>query len=90
MQLAGSLPGSTVVLNVNGSTVSGVVSGAAIENSTLFVTIDGKQFPASDLVSVTQSQAQALAGNPATSSTGTPSTTSSGTTTPTTPATPSS
>jgi flagellar basal-body rod modification protein FlgD len=61
MELAGSLPGSTVVLNNNGDAVSGVVTGAQIENATLYVTVGGKQYPASDLVSVTQSQAEAIA-----------------------------
>lgn len=61
MQLASSLPGSTVVLNNDGAAVSGVVTGAAIENATLYVTVNGTAYPASDLVSVTQSQAEAIA-----------------------------
>ena len=71
MQLAGSLPGSTVTLNDNGTAVSGLVTGAAIENATLYVTVNGTQYPASDLVSVTQSQAEAIAAaqSSATSST---------------------
>ncbi|MEI9998729.1 MAG: flagellar hook capping FlgD N-terminal domain-containing protein [Verrucomicrobiota bacterium] len=59
MMLAGSLPGSTVVLSVNGNPVSGVVQGAEIQNATLYLNIGGQQYPASDLVSVTQTQAQA-------------------------------
>src|ERR1700761_1093117 len=61
MQLAGSLPGSTVILNNNGTAVSGVVTNAQIENATLYITVGGKSYPASDLVQVTQSQAEALA-----------------------------
>jgi flagellar basal-body rod modification protein FlgD len=61
MQLAGSLPGSTVILNNNGAAVSGVVTNAQIENATLYVTVGGKSYPASDLVQVTQSQAEAIA-----------------------------
>ena len=92
MQLASSLPGSTVTLNNNGAAVSGVVTGAAIENATLYVTVNGAQYPASDLVSVTQSQAEAIAAAQSSansSSTGsTSSTTSGGTsTTSTTPTT---
>jgi flagellar hook assembly protein FlgD len=68
IQLAGSLPGSTVELSVNGSAVTGTVSSADIQNSTLYLTINGTQYPASDLVAVTQSQAQA----PAPASTTTP------------------
>jgi hypothetical protein len=82
MQLAGTLPGSTVVLSVNGAPVSGVVQNASIQNATLTLTIDGVQYPATDLVSITQTQAQAAA---AAASTSTSSTSSSGTTTPTTP-----
>lgn len=80
MQLAGSLPGSTVVLNDNGAAVSGVVTSAQIENATLYVTVNGTQYPASDLVSVTQSQAEAIAAaqESATNSSTTP-TTNSGT-----------
>jgi hypothetical protein len=79
MELAGTLPGSTVVLNVNGAPVSGLVQNASIQNATLYVTIGGVQYPATDLVSVTQTQAQAAASAAATS--GTPS---SGATTPAT------
>jgi flagellar basal-body rod modification protein FlgD len=61
MQLASSLPGSTVTLNNNGTAVSGQVTGAAIENATLYVTVNGTQYPATDLVSVTESQAEAIA-----------------------------
>jgi len=77
MQLASSLPGSTVTLNVNGADVSGVVSGAQIENATLYLTVNGTAYPASDLVSVTQSQAEAIAAaQSSANSTGTSSTTS--------------
>lgn len=71
MQLAGSLPGSTVVLNNNGVAVSGEVTNATIENATLYVTINGTQYPASDLVSITQTQAQAAAAQAANSNAGT-------------------
>jgi len=85
MQLAGSLPGSTVVLNNNGAAVSGVVTNAQIENATLYITVNGTSYPASDLVQITQSQAEAIAAaqsaaqnsstNSGTSSTGTNSST---------------
>jgi flagellar hook assembly protein FlgD len=61
MQLAGSLPGSTVTLNNNGAAISGVVTNAQIENATLYITVNGTSYPASDLVQVTQSQAEAIA-----------------------------
>ncbi len=79
MELAGTLPGSTVELSVNGSTVSGVVENASIQNATLTLTINGTQYPASDLVSITQTQAQAQAAAANAANTGT-------TSTPTTPA----
>jgi flagellar hook assembly protein FlgD len=80
MQLAGTLPGSTVVLDDNGSAVSGVVSNASIENATLYITVNGTQYPASDLVSITQTQAQAATGSGSSStSTGTGATGTSGT-----------
>ena len=83
MELAGTLPGSTVVLNDNGTAVSGLVTGASIENATLYVTVNGTQYPASDLVSITQTQAQAAAGNTSTTNS-TGSTASTGSTVPTT------
>jgi len=89
MELAGTLPGSTVELSVNGNTVSGVVQNASIQNATLSLTIDGVQYPASDLVSITQTQAQAQAAANSTNS-GTTGTTGSTTPAPTTPATTSS
>ncbi len=61
MQLASSLPGSTVILNDNGTAVSGQVTGAAIQNATLYITVNGTAYPATDLVSVTESQAEAIA-----------------------------
>lgn len=82
MQLAGSLPGSTVVLNNNGAQVSGTVTNAQIENATLFVTVNGTQYPASDLVQVTQSQAEAIAAAQSTANSSTNSSTSGSTTTP--------
>jgi flagellar hook assembly protein FlgD len=61
IQLAGTLPGSTVELSVNGQAVTGTVSGANITNGALYVTINGTQYPASELVAITQTQAQAQA-----------------------------
>jgi len=84
MELAGTLPGSTVELSVNGATVSGVVQNASIQNATLSLTIDGVQYPASDLVSITQTQAQAQAASAATSGTSGTTTTPAASTTPTT------
>ena len=80
MQLAGSLPGSTVVLNNNGAQVSGTVTNAQIENATLYVTVNGTQYPASDLVQVTQSQAEAIAAAQSTANSSTNSSTNSTTT----------
>jgi flagellar hook assembly protein FlgD len=75
MELAGTLPGSTVTLSVNGAPVSGVVQNASIQNATLSLTIDGVQYPASDLVSINQTQAQAQAASASTSGTTTTTTT---------------
>lgn len=91
MQLAGSLPGSTVILNNNGAEVSGVVTNAQIENATLFITVGGQSYPAADLVQVTQSQAEALAAaqsaaNSATNTGTSGSTTNTSTNSSTTPA----
>ncbi len=61
MQLAGELPGSTVALSVNGNSVTGVVQNATIQNSTLYLTINGTQYPASDLTAITQTAAQTAA-----------------------------
>ncbi len=64
LSLAGSLPGSTIQLTTtNGSTVSGLVTGTSISNGTLYVTVGGEQYPASDLSAVTQTAAQAAAAN---------------------------
>ena len=82
MQLASSLPGSTVVLNNNGAEVSGTVTGAQIENATLYVTVNGQQYPASDLVSVTQSQAEAIAAAQTAAQSGSNSGSGSNSTTP--------
>jgi flagellar basal-body rod modification protein FlgD len=68
--LAGSLPGSTVELNNNGALVSGTVTGAQIENATLYVTVNGTQYPASDITAITQTQAQASAASASTTGTG--------------------
>ena len=73
MQLAGSLPGSTVILNNNGAQVSGLVTNAQIENATLYITVGGKSYPAADLVQVTQSQAEALAASQSAASSSTSS-----------------
>ena len=66
LQLAGSLPGSTVTLSVNGSAVSGPVSGSQIQNGTLYVTIGGVQYPASEIISINQTAAQTAAAAAAT------------------------
>ena len=84
MELAGTLPGATVELDVNGATVSGLVQNASIQNSTLYLTVNGTLYPASDLLAITQTQAEAQAAAASTSGTTTSSTTTS-TTTPTTP-----
>ena len=76
IQLASTLPGASVQLSVNGATVSGAVQNASIDSGTLYVTINGTQYPASDLIAVTQTAAQAQAAAAAAAgSTTSPSTT---------------
>jgi flagellar basal-body rod modification protein FlgD len=69
IELAGTLPGSTVSLDVNGNTVTGQVTAAQIQNATLYLTINGTQYPATDLTSISQTQAQASAAPSSTSGT---------------------
>ena len=61
LQLAGSLPGATVDLSVNGADVNGVVQKTTITSSGINLTIDGQDYPSSDLISVDQTAAQAAA-----------------------------
>ncbi len=76
IELAGSLPGSTVSLtDSNGDTVSGKVTGSSIQNATLYITVNGTAYPATDITSITQSQAQAQAAASNTASTGNSGTT---------------
>jgi flagellar hook assembly protein FlgD len=82
LQLASTLPNATVTISVNNSTVSGVVSNATIQNATLYVTVNGTQYPASDLTSVVPATATPASTTPATS--GTTSGTTGTSTTPTT------
>ncbi len=80
IELAGTLPGATVSLNDGyGNISSGVVTAASIQNATLTITVNGKQYPATDLVSITPASA---ANNSSTASTSSTSSTGTGTTTP--------
>src|SRR5271155_5299989 len=65
IQLAGTLTGSTVQLSVNGAPISGTVSSAGLQNGAVYVTVNGNQYPVSDLVSITQTPAQSAAAPPA-------------------------
>jgi len=73
IELAGTLPGSTVTLNDNGNTVSGQVTAATIQNATLSITVNGQQYPATELMTITPA-----------STASTPAASSSSTTTPAT------
>jgi flagellar hook assembly protein FlgD len=70
-QLAQSLPGESVVVSDNNTTTSGVVQSARVDSSTggVFFTVDGTEYPSSDLYSINQQQAAQAATNTPTSST---------------------
>jgi flagellar hook assembly protein FlgD len=76
-QLAESLPGDTVNISDNGATSSGVVQSARVDPTTGGVdfTVNGVEYPSTDLYSIQQTAAQTSAGGSGTSSTGTTSTT---------------
>jgi hypothetical protein len=77
-QLAAALPGSTVELSVNGSPIDGVVQKTSVSNGDVYLTINGQQYDASNLVSIDQTagQAAAAAAASAAAATTTPATTS--------------
>jgi flagellar hook assembly protein FlgD len=74
-QLAESLPGATVEVSDNGNKSTGVVQSARVDPSTLGVdfTVNGTEYPSSDLYSIIQTAAQtvAAAGTTTTAPTGT-------------------
>jgi len=78
-QLAESLPGATVVVDNNGVDTTGVVQSSRVDSSNLgvYFTVNGTEYPSSDLYSIQQTAAQAAG-------TGTTTTTPGTGTTPTT------
>jgi flagellar hook assembly protein FlgD len=62
-QLADSLPGATVEVDNNGNYTSGVVQSARVDSSNLgvYFTVGGTEYPSSDLYSIAQTAAQAVA-----------------------------
>ncbi len=64
-QLAGSLPGATVEVDDNGVTSTGVVTNARVDGSTgaVFFTVNGTEYPSSDLYAIQQTAAQTAAAN---------------------------
>jgi len=79
-QLVETLPGSTVQVDNNGVMSTGVVQTARVDATSLgvYFTVDGTEYPSSDLYSVQQTAAQTAAGatgtTGSTGTTGTPST----------------
>jgi hypothetical protein len=75
MLLADTLPGATVDLSNNGAEVSGVVQAASMTDNGLEVTVNGAEYPATDIVNVDQTSAQAVAAAAAAANASTNSTT---------------
>ena len=76
LQLAQAMPGDTVTLSANNQTVSGVVQATTITSNGINVTVDGTQYPTSDITAINQTAAQAAAAAASsTSGTGTNSST---------------
>ncbi len=69
---------TTSATDSNGNAINGTVTGAAVNNSELYLTVDGMEVPYSDVTSVSQATATT-----ATSTTSTSGTTSTAPTTPT-------
>ncbi len=66
-QLVETLPGATVEISDNGTASSGVVQTARVDATTgaVYFTVNGKEYPSSDIYSVDQTAAQAAAGTAA-------------------------
>jgi len=62
-QLADSLPGATVEVDSNGNYTTGVVQSARVDTSNLgvYFTVNGTEYPSSDLYSINQTAAQTAA-----------------------------
>jgi len=77
-QLAASLPGATVEVSYNGTASMGVVQSARVDGSTgaVYFTVNGSEYPSSDLYSINSTAAQNAAAAGAAASTTTGSTTS--------------
>jgi len=62
-QLVETLPGATVEISDNGTTSTGVVQSARVDSSTgaVYFTVNGTEYPSSDLYSVEQTAAQTAA-----------------------------
>ena len=69
-QLVETLPGSTVQVDNNGVMSSGLVQSARVDSTTLgvYFTVNGTEYPSSDLYSVDQTAAQTAAATAAASS----------------------
>lgn len=67
-QLAQSLPGENVVVSYDDSQTSGVVSSARVDASTgaVYFTVNGKEYPSSDLYSVNQATPATTSGSTST------------------------
>jgi flagellar hook assembly protein FlgD len=78
-QLAQSLPGATVEVSDNGNTSTGVVQSARYDTSSgnVYFTVDGTEYPSSDLYSIEQTAAQTAALTGATPTSPTPAATTS-------------
>jgi flagellar hook assembly protein FlgD len=72
-QLVETLPGSTVQVDDNGTMSSGVVQSARVDATTLgvYFTVNGTEYPSSDLYSVQQTAAQTAAATGAAAGTAT-------------------
>jgi flagellar hook assembly protein FlgD len=78
LQLAQAMPGDTVTLSANDQTISGVVQATTITSSGINVTVDGNQYPTSDITAINQTAAQAAAAAASTSTASTNNTTPTG------------
>jgi len=77
IQLAQAMPGSTVIVtDSSGNNFTGPVQQTIIDSNGVNVVVNGVEYPSSDVVSVTQTEAQAAAAAAAAATT--PATTPSG------------
>jgi flagellar hook assembly protein FlgD len=76
-QLVETLPGATVEISDNGATSTGVVQSARVDSSNggVYFTVNGTEYPSSDLFSVEQTAAQTAQAAGATPAAPTTSTT---------------